>query len=36
MGQNARKGYEEKYTPEKNYEILMKIYRRVIEKKASR
>jgi glycosyltransferase involved in cell wall biosynthesis len=30
MGQNARKEYEEKYTPEKNYEMLMGIYEKVI------
>ncbi|MDQ7786900.1 MAG: glycosyltransferase [Thermodesulfovibrionales bacterium] len=32
MGQNARREYEEKYTPDKNYEMLMDIYREVIEK----
>jgi glycosyltransferase involved in cell wall biosynthesis len=31
MGENARKVYEDKYTPEKNYEQLMEIYRNVIE-----
>ena len=31
MGENARKVYEDKYTPEKNYEQLMAIYRNVIE-----
>ena len=31
MGMNARKEFERKYTPEKNYEILMDIYKRVIE-----
>jgi glycosyltransferase involved in cell wall biosynthesis len=36
MGQNARKEYEEKYTPEKNYEMLMGIYERVIETKKLR
>lgn len=30
MGKNARKEYEEKYTPEKNYEMLMGIYEKVI------
>ncbi|MEW6052844.1 MAG: glycosyltransferase, partial [Nitrospirota bacterium] len=35
MGQNARKEYEEKYTPEKNYELLMRIYKKVIEQKKS-
>jgi len=30
MGNNARKEYEEKYTPERNYEILMDIYEKVI------
>ncbi len=32
MGKNARKEYEEKYTPEKNYHLLMDIYERAIEK----
>lgn len=31
MGQNARNEYLEKYTPEKNYEILMDIYQQAIE-----
>ena len=31
MGKNARKEYEEKYTPEKNYEMLMDIYKKTIE-----
>ncbi len=31
MGQNARKVYEEKYTPEKNYEMLMDIYQQAID-----
>lgn len=30
MGINARKEYEEKYTDEKNYQIIMEIYRKVI------
>lgn len=34
MGQNARKEYETKYTPEKNYEMLMDIYKKVIERSA--
>ena len=29
MGENARRVYEEKYTPEKNYEMLLDIYQRV-------
>lgn len=33
MGQHARKEYEAKYTPEKNIEILMGIYRKVIERR---
>lgn len=33
MGKNARREYEEKYTPEKNYEMLMEIYQRAIEGK---
>ena len=32
MGMNARKEYEEKYTAEKNYEILMSIYNAVLKK----
>jgi len=35
MGQNARNEYEDKYTPEKNYEMFMNIYRKVIERKRS-
>lgn len=31
MGENARKEYEEKYTPEKNYKMLMDIYEKTIE-----
>ncbi|MBQ0799822.1 MAG: glycosyltransferase family 4 protein [Porticoccaceae bacterium] len=31
MGRNARREYEEKYTPDKNYEILMDIYNQAIE-----
>lgn len=31
MGINARNEYEAKYTPEKNYELLMGIYNKVIE-----
>lgn len=31
MGENARREYEEKYTPEKNYEMLMDVYRQAIE-----
>ncbi|MBD3377790.1 glycosyltransferase [candidate division KSB1 bacterium] len=31
MGENARRIYEEKYTPEKNYEMLMNIYEKAIE-----
>jgi glycosyltransferase involved in cell wall biosynthesis len=30
MGENARKEYEEKYTPEKNYKMLMNIYEKAI------
>ncbi|MEO0274870.1 MAG: glycosyltransferase family 4 protein [candidate division WOR-3 bacterium] len=33
MGKNARQEYLQKYTPEVNYNILMDIYRRVIEEK---
>lgn len=35
MGRNARREYEEKYTPEKNYEMLINIYQEVIERKRS-
>ena len=36
MGQNARQVYEQKYTPEKNYRMLMSIYQSAIyEKKSS-
>lgn len=31
MGREARREYEEKYMPERNYEMLMDIYHRVIE-----
>ena len=31
MRENARKEYEEKYTPERNYKMLMDIYEKVIE-----
>jgi len=31
MGKAARKEYEEKYTAEKNYAMLMEIYQKVIE-----
>jgi glycosyltransferase involved in cell wall biosynthesis len=31
MGHNARIEYEQKYTPERNYEMLMDIYSRVIK-----
>ena len=30
MGRNARKEYEDKYTPERNYQMLMKIYEKVM------
>ncbi|WP_020527929.1 glycosyltransferase family 4 protein [Flexithrix dorotheae] len=33
LSKNARKSYEEKYTPAKNYEFLMDIYKDIIEKK---
>lgn len=37
MGYNARREFEAKYTPERNYEMLMKIYQEAIdEKKKSR
>jgi glycosyltransferase involved in cell wall biosynthesis len=32
MGKNARREYEEKYTPEKNYEMLMSIYQTAMER----
>ena len=31
MGENAKKEYEKKFTPEKNYELLMTIYNSAIE-----
>jgi glycosyltransferase involved in cell wall biosynthesis len=33
MGINARKDYETKYTPEKNYEMLLDIYKEVLARK---
>ena len=33
---NARKEYEAKYTAERNYELLMAIYRQAIERKKPR
>jgi len=36
MGINARKEYEEKYTAEKNYKILMDIYEKAIENRRKR
>jgi len=30
MGENARRVYEEKYTPERNYKMLMEIYEKAI------
>ncbi len=33
MGVNVRKVYEAKYTPERNYEMLMEIYREAIKAK---
>ncbi len=32
MGENARREYEAKYTPERNYELLMDIYRHAIDR----
>jgi hypothetical protein len=32
MGRNARRKYEEKYTTEINYQMLMEIYNTVIDK----
>ncbi len=32
MGMNARKVYEEKYTAEKNYKILLGIYNMLVKK----
>ena len=31
MGQEARREYEQKYTAERNYEMLMEIYRRAMK-----
>ncbi len=36
MGINARKAFEENYTPERNYEMLISIYRRAIENNKKR
>lgn len=36
MGENARREYGMKYTPERNYEMLMDIYHQAIEHNASR
>ena len=36
MGMNARKEYEEKYTAEKNYKMLMSIYQQAIENRKNR
>ncbi|MBW2074703.1 MAG: glycosyltransferase family 4 protein [Deltaproteobacteria bacterium] len=36
MGRNARAEYEEKYTPERNYELLMDIYQQAIEEKGGK
>ena len=36
MGINARKEYEQKYTAERNYDLLMKIYSEAIEKRKIR
>lgn len=33
MGLNARKEYETKYTPERNYEMLIEIYKEVLERR---
>ncbi len=33
MGANARREYEQKHTPERNYQMLMDIYSRVIAEK---
>lgn len=33
MGKNARREFEKKYTPERNHELLMKIYKEVIDEK---
>jgi len=35
MGKNARNEYESKYTPEKNYQMLLEIYERTIEEAKS-
>jgi glycosyltransferase involved in cell wall biosynthesis len=35
IGQNARREYEQKYTPERNYEMLIDIYSRAIKNKES-
>lgn len=34
MGRNARREFEEKYTADKNYDVLMAIYQRAIQSNA--
>jgi len=34
MGKNARKDFEEKYTDEKNFEILLNIYQSVLKNRS--
>ncbi len=36
MGENARRVYEAKYTPERNYEMLMDVYRQAIAQRQQR
>jgi glycosyltransferase involved in cell wall biosynthesis len=36
MGEAARREYEQKYTPERNYQMLMDIYQQAIEHRRSR
>ncbi|HEB72214.1 MAG TPA: glycosyltransferase, partial [Nitrospirae bacterium] len=36
MGENARRIYEEKYTPERNYEMMRNIYKQAIDERSRR
>ena len=36
MGENAHREYKEKYTPERNYKLLMNIYEKAIKEKTSK
>lgn len=36
MGMNARRDYEDKYTPENNYQQLLNVYRGIVSSTARR